>query len=236
MSKKTKSVLDGGYVTNESKDKNGNPKVKSIIKGTGPVMARLSELAAIAVTGGVAIVTVTSAIMIEDASWVQRGIMCAIPLATFYPTKWGLYHAFARKKAVVQTTAIISFYRFLRKQNFDSSISGHWVIDDHKKAALEQRKRESKRANPDFKEPRFYINAFHSPVYEEAAVLSYEYDGNRYPFMVFDTRRNAQKAQAYLTTVGSVMKGYKGMAQGTLISPDQYWDDGDITRHERSAS
>ena len=236
MSKKAKSVLDGGYVTNKSRDKDGNPKIRAIIKGTGPVMARASELAAIAVTGGVAIASVTAAVMIEDASWVQRGVMCAIPVLTYYPTKWGLYHALALKKAVVYTTALISFRRYMRQQHFDANNEGKWVIGDHKKAALEKRKRESKRANPDYKEPRLYIKALHAPKYEDAAVLYYEYEGQRFECMVFDTLANAQKMQAHLTTVGSVMKGYKGMAQGTLTSPDQYWDDGDVIEHEPSAS
>lgn len=236
MSKKAKSVLSGGYVTNETTDKSGNPKITAIIKGTSPVMARASELGAIAVTGILAAISVTGAIMIEDATWVQRGIMCAIPTLTYYPTKWGLYHGLARKKAVVHTTALTSFFRFLRKQNFDADINANWVIDDHKKAGLEKRKRESKCANPDFNEPRLYIKAFHDPIYEDAAVLSYEYEGQRFPFMIFDTLRHAQKAQAHLTAVSSVMKGYKGMAQGTLTSPDQYWDDGDATSHARSAS
>lgn len=236
MAKKPKSVLSGGYVTKETTDKDGNPKIIATIKATGPVMARLSELAAIAVTAAIGVGSLTGAIFIEDASWVQRGIMCAIPIPIYFASKFGFYHALSRKKNVVYTTAIISFYRFLRKHNFDLSMSGHWVIDDHPRAILEQRKRESKRANPDFKEPRFYIKAFHAPVFEDAAVLSYEYEGQRFPFMVFDTHRNAQKFQAHLTAVGSVSKGYKGFAHGTLTSPDDYWDNGDIIDHRRSAS
>ena len=231
MAQKAKSVLDGGYVTKETTDKNGDPKITTIIKYTGPFMARASEIAAIAVTSVVATASVTGAIMIEDASWVQRAVMCAIPALTYYPTKWGLYEIVSRKKAVTHSKNLTSFYRFWRQQNFNANIDAHWVIDEHKKTALETRKRESKRANPDFKEPRFYIHAFHSPVYEEAAVLSYEYDGKRFVFAVCDTRRNARKIQSHLTSISSVMRGYKGMAQGTLSSPDQYWDDGDVTRH-----
>ena len=236
MAKRIKSVLDGGYVTNESRDKDGNPKINAIIKGTGPVMARISELAGIVVTGGVAAASVTGAFVIEDASLVQRGIMCAIPIPTYFAAKHGFYNGLSRKKNVVYTTDFISFFRFMRPQNFDANIEAKWVIGDHKKAALEKRKRESKRVNPKYKEPRFYIKALHDPVYEDAAVLYYEYEGQRFQFMVFDTLANAQKMQAHLTAVGSVMKGYKGMAQGTLMSPDQYWDDGTNIDTKRSVS
>ena len=230
-----RSVLDGKPYTRETKDSNGNTTITVNVKALSAIGARLADYATIGVTGAVTIACISGGIIIEDASLMQRLVMCALPIPAFFLVKRCFYSAFAKTKPVVFTPETTTYSRFLRTLSFDSGFPIKFVLHTHPKADIEANKmqlRETKR------KVKWYTRPL-KPYYQNSYLLVLEYMGQPNVIMTIYTRQKAQEVVAKLTAVSEIIRSYGSSGGGTATTPAADWakQAGGVTiDHERSVS
>lgn len=242
--KRTQSVFDGGPVTHERIDKNGQLTITVQVKAIGPKMSQLADFLSYGVAGVTAIASIGGAIMLNEASPVKRGAMLFIPIPTYFAAKHVFYQMFSRTKPVRCTLETTSFRKGLRIKHFDMNMPCGWLINEHPKAGLEKRKSEvrkekQKLATPSSFSLPFYFKPFHEPYLANSRIVSFEYMGQRIDLIKTKSLEEAQEIVARLNAVHEVIEGRSSSDRGIATSPDQAWGretKGKVINHRRSVS